>query len=87
MKPAFSLTAYAALTRDNTIDVYISDEHDDVLAEGTWQRLFKEKPEVLTMEEKKEWIAKNTKVGSGQRRILPRSATTLSVHTRAALSI
>ena len=57
--------------RDNTIDVYISDEHDDVLAEGTWQRLFKEKPEVLTMEEKKEWIAKNTKVALGSDAFFP----------------
>ena len=72
--------------RDNTIDVYISDEHDDVLAEGTWQRLFKEKPEVLTMEEKKEWIAKNTKVLWAATHS-SRSATTLSAHTRAALSI
>ena len=48
--------------RDNTIDVYISEEHDDVLRDGTWQRLFKERPEVLTMEEKQEWIAKNTDV-------------------------
>ena len=45
--------------RDNTIDVYISEDHDDVLRDGTWQQFFKEKPEVLTMEEKKEWIAKN----------------------------
>lgn len=57
--------------RDNTIDVYISDEHDDVLAEGTWQRLFKEEPEVLTMEEKKEWIAKNTKVALGSDAFFP----------------
>lgn len=57
--------------RDNTIDVYISDEHDDVLAEGTWQRLFKEKTEVLTMEEKKEWIAKNTKVALGSDAFFP----------------
>ena len=39
--------------RDNTIDVYISEEHDDVLRVGLWQTLFKVKPEVLTMEEKK----------------------------------
>jgi len=39
--------------RDNTIDVYISEDHDDVLREGTWQMFFTEKPEVLTMEEKK----------------------------------
>lgn len=57
--------------RDNTIDVYISDEHDDVLAEGTWQKFFKEKPEVLTMEEKKAWIAKNTKVALGSDAFFP----------------
>ena len=51
--------------RDNTIDVYISEDHDDVLRDGTWQMFFKERPEVLTMEEKKEWIAKNTRVALG----------------------
>lgn len=57
--------------RDNTIDVYISDEHDDVLREGTWQQLFKEKPEVLTAEEKKEWIARNTGVALGSDAFFP----------------
>ena len=57
--------------RDNTIDVYISEDHDDVLREGTWQQFFKEKPEVLTMEEKKEWIAKNTGVALGSDAFLP----------------
>ena len=57
--------------RDNTIDVYISEDHDDVLREGTWQQLFKEKPEVLTMEEKKEWIAKNTGVALGSDAFFP----------------
>ncbi len=42
--------------RDNTIDVYISDDYEDVLAEGTWQQFFKTKPEPLTREEKKEWL-------------------------------
>ena len=42
--------------RDNTIDVYISDDHDDVLAEGTWQQFFTEKPEALTREEKRAWL-------------------------------
>lgn len=52
--------------RDNAIDVYTSDEYEDVLAEGAWQQTFKVKPEVLTAEEKKEWIAKmgNVSVGS-----------------------
>ena len=57
--------------RDNTIDVYISDDYDDVLREGTWQMFFKEKPEVLTREEKKEWIAKNTKVALGSDAFFP----------------
>ena len=57
--------------RDNTIDVYISDDHDDVLREGTWQLFFKEKPEVLTREEKKEWIAKNTGVALGSDAFFP----------------
>ena len=38
--------------RDNTIDVYISEDHDDVLADGVWQQFFTERPEVLTREEK-----------------------------------
>ena len=57
--------------RDNTIDVYISEDHDDVLREGTWQLFFKEKPEVLTMEEKKAWIAQNTKVALGSDAFFP----------------
>ena len=57
--------------RDNTIDVYISEDYDDVLREGIWQMFFKEKPEVLTMEEKKEWIAKNTKVALGSDAFFP----------------
>ena len=52
--------------RDNTIDVYISDDYDDVLADGVWQQFFKVKPEVLTREEKKEWLKgfKGVSVGS-----------------------
>lgn len=57
--------------RDNTIDVYISEDHDDVLRDGTWQLFFKEKPEVLTMEEKKEWIARNTDVALGSDAFFP----------------
>ena len=44
--------------RDNTIDVYISDEYEDVLRDGTWENFFKTKPEVLTKEEKMEWLSK-----------------------------
>ena len=43
--------------RDNAIDVYISDEWEDLLREGSWQEVFTEKPEVLTTEEKKAWLA------------------------------
>ena len=57
--------------RDNTIDVYISEECDDVLREGTWQNLFKVKPEPLTAEEKKEWLAKNTGVSLGSDAFFP----------------
>ena len=57
--------------RDNTIDVYISEDHDDVLRDGTWQMFFKERPEVLTMEEKKEWIDKNTRVALGSDAFFP----------------
>ena len=57
--------------RDNTIDVYISEDHDDVLAEGVWQQFFKEKPEVLTREEKKNWIARNKEVCLGSDAFFP----------------
>ena len=42
--------------RDNAIDNYIGEEYMDVLAEGAWQRVFKEKPSVFTAEEKREWL-------------------------------
>lgn len=57
--------------RDNTIDIYISDDCDDVLAEGAWQQFFTECPEPLTREEKKEWIAKNTGVALGSDAFFP----------------
>ena len=57
--------------RDNTIDVYISDDADDVLREGTWQLFFSSRPEPLTREEKKEWIAKNTRVALGSDAFFP----------------
>ena len=58
--------------RDNTIDVYISeDEHDDVLRDGAWQQFFTEQPDVLTLAEKKEWIAQNTKVALGSDAFFP----------------
>ena len=57
--------------RDNTIDVYISDDYDDVLREGTWQQFFTERPEPLTREEKKAWIAQNTGVALGSDAFFP----------------
>ena len=57
--------------RDNTIDIYISEDHEDVLADGVWQQFFTEKPEVLTMEEKKAWIAQNTNVALGSDAFFP----------------
>ncbi len=57
--------------RDNAIDIYISDEHDDVLADGVWQNTFKVKPEVLTQAEKAEWIAKQSGVTVGSDAFFP----------------
>ncbi len=57
--------------RDNTIDVYISDDYDDVLREGTWQQFFTTRPEPLSREEKKEWIARNTGVALGSDAFFP----------------
>ena len=57
--------------RDNTIDLYISDDYEDVLAEGVWQQFFTEKPEPLTREEKKDWIAQNTDVALGSDAFFP----------------
>ncbi len=57
--------------RDNAIDVYISDEHDDVLRDGEWQKWFAQKPEVLTREEKAAWIATQTGVTLGSDAFFP----------------
>lgn len=57
--------------RDNTIDIYIGPEHDDVLRDGAWEQFFTEKPEVLTEAEKAEWIAQNTKVALGSDAFFP----------------
>lgn len=57
--------------RDNTIDVYMGDEYEDVLREGEWQKRFKVKPEVFTREEKKEWLAGNTGVTVGSDAFFP----------------
>lgn len=57
--------------RDNAIDVYIGDEYEDVLREGEWQKIFKTKPAVFTVEEKKAWLAKNTDVCLGSDAFFP----------------
>lgn len=57
--------------RDNTIDIYISEDSQDVLADGTWQLFFTQKPEPLTLEEKKAWIAQNTNVALGSDAFFP----------------
>ena len=57
--------------RDNAIDLYISQEHDDVLADGVWQTIFTEKPEVLTQEEKRDWIAQQSGVTVGSDAFFP----------------
>lgn len=57
--------------RDNTINIYISDEYEDVLQDGAWQQFFTECPEPLTREERKEWIAKNTGVALGSDAFFP----------------
>lgn len=57
--------------RDNTIDVYISDDYEDVLADGVWQQFFTTKPEPLTKEEKKEWLANFRGVSLGSDAFFP----------------
>lgn len=57
--------------RDNAIDVYISDEYEDVLADGAWQKIFAEKPEVFTRTEQKAWLAENTNVALGSDAFFP----------------
>jgi len=57
--------------RDNAIDIYTSDEYDDVLRDGEWQKVFRERPEPLTAEEKKAWIATQSGVTVGSDAFFP----------------
>lgn len=57
--------------RDNTIDVYISEDHDDVLADDVWPQFFTNKPEILTCEEKKEWLKTMKGVALGSDAFFP----------------
>lgn len=57
--------------RDNTIDVYIGEEYEDVLREGEWQKRFKVKPPVFTREEKRAWLDGNRNVTIGSDAFFP----------------
>ena len=57
--------------RDNTIDVYISDEYMDVLADGQWENFFTEKPEVFTREERRAWLDTMAGVALGSDAFFP----------------
>lgn len=57
--------------RDNTIDLYIGDEYEDLLQDGVWQQFFTTKPAPLTADEKKTWIAQNKQVALGSDAFFP----------------
>lgn len=57
--------------RDNAIDLYIGDDYMDVLADGVWENIFKEKPEVFTREEKRAWLDQMTDVALGSDAFFP----------------
>ena len=57
--------------RDNTIDLYISDENEEVLADGKWQKFFTERPQELTKAQKKEWLARQSGVSLGSDAFFP----------------
>ena len=57
--------------RDNAIDVYMSEDYMDVLAEGEWQKVFSERPEPLTREEKREWLNQMDGVALGSDAFFP----------------
>lgn len=57
--------------RDNAIDLYMGEDYMDVLADGAWEKIFKEKPEVFTAEEKRAWLDQNTDVALGSDAFFP----------------
>lgn len=65
------LSSVGRPARDNAIDIYISDDYEDVLADGTWETLFSEKPEPLTREEKKAYLATIEGVALGSDAFFP----------------
>ena len=68
---AKDLEAITNFAKENAIDVYLSDEYEDVLRDGVWQNTFKVKPEPLTAEEKKAWIATQSGVTVGSDAFFP----------------
>lgn len=66
--------------RDNTIDVYISDDYEDVLADGQWQQFFTEQPQPLTREEKKAWLATMSGISVGSDAFFPFGDNVERVH-------
>lgn len=73
--------------RDNAIDLYIGAEYMDVLADGKWQNIFKEKPSVFTEDEKREWISKNTDVVVGSDAFFPFGDNIERAHKSGAVAI
>ena len=57
--------------RDNCINIYLSEEYEDILQDGIWQNFFTERPKPFTRAEQKEWIACNTKVALGSDAFFP----------------
>ena len=57
--------------RDNTIDIYLSEDYEDVLQDGAWQQFFTEQPSVFTREEKKDWIKQQSDVALGSDAFFP----------------
>lgn len=57
--------------RDNTIDIYLSEDYEDVLQDGAWQQFFTEQPSVFTREEKKAWIKQQHDVALGSDAFFP----------------
>lgn len=73
--------------RDNALDVYLSDEYEEILAEGVWQQTFSSKPEPLTKEEKKLWISQLTGVALGSDAFFPFGDNIERAHRSGVTSI
>ena len=73
--------------RDNAIDVYISEDYMDVLADGEWEKIFKEKPPVFTKEEKRAWLDTLTDVALGSDAFFPFGDNIERAHRSGVTSI